>query len=96
MKIFNNSNISQIMKLYNKSIRPMEKSQDVGKAEDKLDLSHKAKEFQVAMQAFKDLPEVRQDKVEELKAGIHNKSYSVSGKEVLDKILEGILMDKKI
>ncbi len=96
MKIFNNSNITQIMKLYNKSIKPTEKTEGLNPAEDKLDLSQKGKEFQIALKAYKELPDIRQDKVEALKEKIQNKSYSVSGKEVLDKILEGIVVDKKV
>lgn len=96
MKIFNNPNISQIMKLYNKSIKPSEKTGEVTVSKDQLEISEKAKEFQVAMKAFKNLPEVRKEKVEDLKEKIQTNSYNVSGKEVADKLIEGIMMDKKI
>ena len=96
MKIFNNANIPQIMKSYNKSIKPTEKTGEVSSSKDKLELSEKAKEFQLAMRAFKNLPEVRQEKVDELKAKIQNNSYNVSGKEITDKLIESIMMDKRI
>lgn len=96
MKIFNNPNISQIMKLYNKSVKPIEKYGKVTAAKDQLEISEKAKDFQVAMKAFKKLPEVRQEKVKELKEKIETNNYNVSGKEIADKIIEGIMMDKRI
>lgn len=96
MKIFNNPNITKIMKLYNKSVKPTEKAGNVTASKDQIEISEKAKEFQVAMKAFKNLPEVRQEKVEELKAKIQTNSYNVSGKEIADKVIEGIMMDKKI
>ncbi|SNS49278.1 anti-sigma-28 factor, FlgM family [Anaerovirgula multivorans] len=96
MKIFNNPNISQVMKLYNKSVKSTEKTGEVTSSGDQLDISGKAKEFQVAVKAFKNLPEVRKEKVEDLKEKIQTNSYNVSGKEITDKLIESILMDEKI
>ncbi|MCC5910838.1 MAG: flagellar biosynthesis anti-sigma factor FlgM [Clostridiaceae bacterium] len=96
MKIFNNPNITKIMKTYNKNNKPTEKVKEIEGTKDKIEISPKAKEFQVAMQAFKQLPATREDKVAEIKQQIESGSYNVSGKEVVDKIIEGIMMDKKI
>ena len=78
MKIFNNANIPQIMKSYNKSIKPTEKTGEVSSSKDKLELSEKAKEFQLAMRAFKNLPEVRQEKVDELNKIVKEKKSQVN------------------
>ncbi|AOY75640.1 flagellar biosynthesis anti-sigma factor FlgM [Clostridium formicaceticum] len=96
MKIHNNPNINKVMKLYNKACQETEKIMETQQKKDKLDISDKAKEFQVAMKAFKNLPETRQEKVKVLKESIQNNSYNVSGKEIADKMMEGIMLDKKI
>ncbi|AKL93768.1 flagellar biosynthesis anti-sigma factor FlgM [Clostridium aceticum] len=96
MKIYNSSNINKVMKLYNKAQQGTEKTLETGEKKDKIEISQKAKEFQVAMKALKNLPEVRQEKVKELRESIENNSYNVSGKEIADKIIEGIMIDKKI
>ncbi|SES84187.1 anti-sigma-28 factor, FlgM family [Natronincola peptidivorans] len=96
MKIFNNPNITQVMKLYNKTVKPTEKTGEVATSQDKLEISQKAQEFQVALKAYKNLPEIRQEKVEILKEQVQTNSYNVSGKEVADQLIESILIDKKV
>ncbi|WP_026479005.1 flagellar biosynthesis anti-sigma factor FlgM [Alkaliphilus transvaalensis] len=98
MKIHNNHSIAKAMKVYNTSNKNnnVEAGQKVQQAKDQLELSENAKEFQVAMKAFKNLPEVREEKIKELKEKIQQGSYTVSGKEVADKIIESLQIDKKI
>jgi negative regulator of flagellin synthesis FlgM len=97
MKIFNNPNIARALKIYGKANDASGKR--VGGAElpkDQLELSAKAKEFQVALKAFKELPDIREAKVNEIKERLQQGSYSVSGQEIAEKIFESILIDKKI
>ncbi len=97
MKIYNNSNVSKAMRIYNKTAtKKTDNVKDVKETEDKLQLSEKAKEFQVAMKAFKNLPEIREDLVNELKDKIQQGTYNVTGEEVADKIIESAIIDKKI
>lgn len=97
MKIFNNPNIAKALKVYNKTNEASgQKVSGVELPKDQLELSTKAKEFQIALKAFKELPEVREAKVNEIKDKLQQGSYNVSGHEIAQKIFESILIDKKI
>ncbi len=97
MKIFNNPNIVKAMNVYNKSNnKAVEKAEPTKQSKDKIEISEKAKEFQVAFKAFNNLPEVREEKVKAVQEKIKSGNYHVSGKEIADKMLEGFIIDKKI
>lgn len=97
MKIFNHSNVNKAMQIYNnKSTEKLKKSKEVEGPKDEIQLSDKAKEYQIAMKAFKNLPETRENLVNELRNQITQGSYSVSGEEIADKIVASVLIDKKI
>lgn len=97
MKIFNNPNVTKAMKVYNKSNNNQShKTCGAELPKDQLELSTKAKEFQVALKAFKELPEVREAKVNEIKERLQQGSYNVSGQEIAKKMFESIIIDKKI
>lgn len=96
MKIFNNPNITKVTQLYNKNKKTTEKVNELSSTKDHLEISSKAKDFQVAMKAFKKLPEFREEKIADLQGKIQTNTYNVSGKEIADKIIEGIMVDKKI
>ncbi|SCY86926.1 flagellar biosynthesis anti-sigma factor FlgM [Alkaliphilus peptidifermentans] len=97
MKIFNNPNITKVMKIYdkaNKTAAEGVKGADFPK--DKLELSNNVKELQMAFRALKNLPEIREEKVKEIKDRIQQGTYNVTGSEIAEKMLEGIQIDKKI
>ena len=97
MKINNNPNVMKALKLYNnQKTDKTHKSEKVSQKNDQLELSEKARDFQVAMKAFQKLPDVREDKVEQYKEEIRSGTYKVSGKEVLDKMIEQGKIDQKI
>ena len=97
MKIFNNPNVTKAMNVYNKSSNnSSQKVSGIELPKDQLELSTKAKEFQVALKAFKELPEVREAKVNEIKEKLQQGSYNVSGQEIAEKIFESIIIDRKI
>ncbi|MGF7059777.1 flagellar biosynthesis anti-sigma factor FlgM [Brassicibacter mesophilus] len=96
MKIFNN-NIDKIVQAY--------KRQDAKKGvkeagrltkKDQLSLSEKAKEYQAAMNALKDTPDVRTEKVEAIKHQIETGTYKVDASKIAQKMLDNINMDKRI
>lgn len=67
---------------------------------DALELSGKAPVIEVAVDkqaeiknSLKDLPDVRKDKVAELKARIASGDYNVSGKDIAEKIVNTALSD---
>ena len=95
MKIYNNSNITKINQLYNRN-KKIEKTNSTESVRDEIQISTKAKDFQYAMKAFRNLPEIREEKVAKIKEQIENNTYNISGKEVADKIMESIMIDRKI
>ncbi len=57
---------------------------------DKLEFSQTAKSYQTAKAAVNDAPDVRQDKVAEIKAMIAAGKYNISSEAVADKILSSM------
>lgn len=94
MKIYSNPNISRVMNSYGVKPEKVEKADSVKGASDKIEISEAAKDFQVAMKAFKELPEIREAKVAALKEQIDSGQYNVSGKEVADRILAEAKINK--
>ena len=81
---------SQIQNLYNVS-RPAGKSNAPAAApdfKDKLNISGAGKDLQVANQAVASVPDVREDRIAELKSAYQSGSYEVSNSDFADKILE--------
>jgi len=90
MKINNLMQTNQILKTYQKAVERTEKVEPAAMARDKIEISDEARDFQTAMKAFKELPDVRQDKIEELKSQVESGQYKPSAEAVVDKILEAI------
>ena len=65
----------------------------VGAQEERVTLSDQARDIQQARQALSELPEVREEKVAELKARIDNGSYRVDGDKVAEKMIGESLLD---
>lgn len=62
-------------------------------ASDAIEISGLAKEQATLTSTLKDLPDVRNDKVAELKARIEAGNYNVSGKDIASKIVDSALHD---
>lgn len=90
MKIFNNPQVNQILKTYQKHVDKTEKSQPAGMVRDKIEISDEARDFQTAMKAFKELPDVRQEKIDALKSQMDSNQYKPSAEAVVDKMMEMI------
>lgn len=60
---------------------------------DEVILSSQAQEFGQIFQAIKAMPEVRQDKVQEIAGRIAQGDYSVDAREVAEKMVGRILAD---
>lgn len=90
MKVFNNPQVNQVLKTYQSQVNRTEKVGPAAMARDKIEISDEARDFQTAMKAFKELPEVRQDKIDELKSQVESGQYKPSAEAVVDKILEAI------
>lgn len=90
MKIGNSINIQNVMKSYNKTTANIKKQDKVSLSPDKIEISDAAKEYQVAMKAFKQLPEVREDLVNEIKQQIKEGSYKPSSEDIAKKLLASL------
>ncbi len=88
MKITNNPNIQKIMGVYKKNIEGSQKTSKISQEKDKIEISNKAKDFQLALNAYKNLPEVRQNKVDELSKQIKSGTYKPKGDEIVDSMFD--------
>ncbi len=62
-------------------------------ADEKVSLSSAAKDIQRAEKAIKELPDVREEKVQELKSQIEAGQYNVNGEKIAEKMVSESLMD---
>jgi len=95
MKIVGNTNVQSVMKAYGKNVGKTKKTEGIKFESDKIEISQEAHDFQVAMKAFKDLPDVREDKVSELKEQVNSGSYKPSSEDVMNKLLSRLEGAKK-
>ncbi|WP_099190236.1 flagellar biosynthesis anti-sigma factor FlgM [Tepidibacter mesophilus] len=75
MKINGISNIHKVMNAYKTN-----KTQNVNKVsltEDKIEISQKGKDYKFAMDALKNVEEIRQNKVNDIKIRIENGTYTI-------------------
>ena len=63
------------------------------KPEEKVDLSTKAKEIQQAKVEVSKLPDVREEKVQEIKTQVEKGTYNVSGEQIANKMVGESLID---
>lgn len=96
MKIGNNPNIQKVLGAYKSKMTNVNKTEKTIQSKDKVEISQKAIDFQVAMKAFKELPDIRENKVNDVKQAIKSGTYNPSAKEVVDKMIDSFTMDKKI
>jgi len=61
--------------------------------EERVDLSTRAKDIQLAKKVLESLPEIREEKVQELKDRIDKGLYNVDGGKVADKMVGESLLD---
>lgn len=60
---------------------------------DKVDLSAEGKEIQALRQKIAQLPEVREEKVAQLRAALQAGTYKVSAREIAEKMVDRSLTD---
>jgi len=89
--------IPKVSGVYNKQkkLNGIENSSGAVSKKDAISISNQAKDFQTVMKALKNVPDIREDKVNELADKYKTDSYDVSGRDVADKIIKSIF-DKKI
>lgn len=94
MKV-NRGQFQQINKLYNKKKLKFLEGKEVVKS-DKLNLSREAQEMKRIREVLAQTPDVRVEKVKQLKKSIQLGTYEVKGEEIAEKFVQSQLIDKII
>lgn len=87
----NINQVSRSLEIYQNSIPTKSAAQakkPVGKGNDTMTLSETAKDFKTVMDALKNVPDVREDKVLKFKEQISSNNYSVRADDIGEKILK--------
>ncbi|HEY5586499.1 MAG TPA: flagellar biosynthesis anti-sigma factor FlgM [Ruminiclostridium sp.] len=94
MKIL--GDIYNISKIYDKqkSVGKVDKASAITPKKDVVSISSNAKDYQTVSKALRDVPDIRQNKVDEFADSYRSGGYDVSGKEIVEKLGKAIL-DKK-
>jgi len=82
-------NVGNVTGVYtnDKRISRIENTNKISPASDDVKISNVGKDFTIAMNALKDVPDIRTDRVNELSAKIESGEYNVSGNDIASKIL---------
>ncbi len=95
--IISSQQIQSIIKAYGVSGKRKTVAEEYAKTvsrSDSLELSSKAREFTVARQAIAGLPEVREEKVAQIKQALTNGTYRVDSRDVAHWMLVRSLVDQ--
>ncbi|WP_054632553.1 flagellar biosynthesis anti-sigma factor FlgM [Thermoclostridium stercorarium] len=60
----------------------------VASKKDEFSISGLAKEYQVAMRALRNIPDIREDKVKEISRKIERGEYYVSAEDIAEKLIQ--------
>lgn len=89
MRIY--GDFSKISELYNKN-KKITKTNNISEIKNKKDvvsISDTAKDFQTLLEEVRKTPDVREEKINELKAKYKKGNYNVSPKEIANKMISG-------
>lgn len=89
------SQFQQVLKTY-QSNRPQKAGGADSVKSDKVNLSTGGKEFSRIHEILAQTPEVRAEKVAQLKMAIQQGTYSVQGDKIAEKMIESHLIDKVV
>lgn len=94
MKINNSANIQRMMNVYNNQNVKTQKTSSGAKnvKKDELKLSNVAQDFQTVLNAAKDVPEIREEKVNEIKSQVKSGEYKVDAKKIAAKMMSNARM----
>jgi Anti-sigma-28 factor, FlgM. len=94
MKI--SGDVYNVSKVYNTQnhIGAVNQVNSVKSRKDIISISDNAKDYQIVSKALKDIPDVRQNKIDEFKEVYQSGTYDVSGQEIVEKLGKAMI-DKK-
>lgn len=85
MRVDNFNKVSQLYQ--SNSTKKLEKTTKSSQS-DKLELSQTGKDYQVAKQAVMKAPDVRMDKVNDIKRRMESGTYNISSQEIASKMVD--------
>lgn len=88
MKITQSSGISNVLRAYGKNIKRVSSAENIAK--DRVEISSEARELQAAKKAFDALPEIREDKVAEIKTLMASGKYKPSAEDVIERLMSHV------
>lgn len=83
------------MQVYNKNTKNNVNKTETNYKKDKIEISKEAREFQQAVSKVKDMPDIRQEKVDEIKQRVLSGNYEINSEKIADKILSGSRLIEK-
>jgi negative regulator of flagellin synthesis FlgM len=96
MKISNtNESTAKLVESYRtaENIKKESKTSGAFPQGEKIELSSDVKDFSQIKKVLADMPEVREDKVQQLKKQIDEGTYNVSGEKIAEKMVSEALLD---
>jgi len=87
-----NGDVTKISGIYNKNknVGKVEKTESIATKKDILSISKGGKDFQTAMKALKDIPDIRYEKVSSIQEKYDKGEYNVSSSDLADKMIDYI------
>lgn len=86
-----NVRISNISKAYDayavNKAAASRKSVQAKQKKDQVNISNEGKDYQIAAKILKESPDVREDKIKDIKARMEAGTYNVSSSDIADKLL---------
>ncbi|EMS72478.1 flagellar biosynthesis anti-sigma factor FlgM [Ruminiclostridium cellobioparum] len=88
--------VYNVSKIYDskKPVGKIEKTSSVAPKKDVISISSNAMDYQTVTKALKEVPDVRQNKVDEFAQAYRSGSYDVSGREIVEKLGKSIIDQK--
>lgn len=91
MKINSQINVHNVLNSYQKNAKVEKVNSKKALELDKVEISNTARDMQVAMKALSELPEVRQDKVDTVKAQMASGTYKADAEAIVDKLFSEVI-----
>lgn len=87
MKIWGDN--PRVFGVYNQTnaVGKVKKHEVVSSGKDEFKISNQGRDYQTAMRALRNIPDIRQDKVKEISDKIESGSYNVEAKDISEKII---------
>lgn len=86
----------RISETYKKNRTNKPEGKGTPKSGDKVNLSKEAQELKQIYKTLKKTPQVRTEKVKQLKQAVQQGTYQVNGDKVAEKMLEGAILNRII